>query len=273
MTSPAATRPRTLLICHHDAPLHHDGIARWLASWSDLTGLVIIEEPPHLFRKRLRREWKRVGLRLLDVLAQRVHYRLTTATRDSNWLDARLDELRARYPVLPRVPTARVATPNSAEAQRLIEQARPDLVLALCKSILAERIFAIPEHGTFVLHPGICPEYRNAHGCFWALAADDLDHVGMSLLRIDRGIDTGPVFGYFRTPYDEVNESHIVIQHRMTLDNLDGIAALFQRIVAGDAAPVPTKGRSSHEWGQPWLTKYLHWKRQARRRRDAAHHA
>jgi folate-dependent phosphoribosylglycinamide formyltransferase PurN len=273
MTAPAAMRPRTVLICHHDAPLHHDGIARWLASWSELAGIVIIEEPAQLFRKRLRREWKRVGLRLFDVLAQRVHYRLTTAARDARWIDARLEALRASYPVMPLVPTARVASPNTAEAQRLIEQARPDLVLALCKNILAERIFAIPAHGTFVLHPGICPEYRNAHGCFWALATDDLDKVGMTMLRIDRGIDTGPIHGYFTTPFDEVNESHIVIQHRMTLDNLDGIATLFQRIVAGESSPISTKGRSSHEWGQPWLTKYLRWKRQARRRRDATHHA
>ena len=39
--------------------------------------------------------------------------------------------------------------------------------------------------GTFVMHPGICPEYRNAHGCFWALANRDLARVGMTLLRAD----------------------------------------------------------------------------------------
>jgi folate-dependent phosphoribosylglycinamide formyltransferase PurN len=273
MTAPAASRPRTVLICHHDAPLHHDGMARWLASWSDLAGMVVIEEPSNLFRKRLKREWKRVGLRLLDVLAQRIHYRLTSAAKDARWIRERLDALRTRYPVLPRTPTVRVTSPNSAEAQKLIANARPDIVLALCKNILAERVFAIPQHGTFVLHPGICPEYRNAHGCFWALATDDLDKVGMSMLRIDRGIDTGPVYGYFTAPFDEVDDSHIVIQHRMTLDNLDAIAALFQRVIAGEAQPLPTKGRSSHEWGQPWLTKYLRWKREARRRRDATRHA
>ena len=273
--SDAGSRPRTVLICHHDAPLHTDGLARWLASWSDFAGLVIIEEPPGLIRKRLRRERKRVGLlRLADVVAQRVYYRLTSAASDSAWIGRQLTALRQQFPVAPRVPTVRVPTPNSADAQRLLHTARPDLVLALCKNILAERIFAIPAHGTFVLHPGICPEYRNSHGCFWALASNDLDKVGMSLLRIDRGIDTGPVFGYFTTSYDEVSESHIVIQHRMTLDNLDGIAALLGRIHAGLAEPVDTRGRASHEWGQPWLSKYLYWKRQARRRRrDASHHA
>ncbi|MCC6316294.1 MAG: formyl transferase [Gemmatimonadaceae bacterium] len=266
-------RPRTVLICHHDAPLHLDGLARWLASWSDLAGIVVIEEPGGLLRKRLRREWRRVGLRIVDVLAQRVHYRLTSAARDRAWIEERVAGLRERFPVMPRVPTVRVASPNTSEAQRLIADARPDIVLALCKNLLAERVYSIPVHGTIVLHPGICPEYRNAHGCFWALANDDLDRVGMTVLRIDRGIDTGPVLGWFRASYDEVNESHIVIQHRMTLDNLDGIAELLRRVATGKAKPIPVQGRASHEWGQPWLTKLLYWKRQARRRRDATHHA
>ena len=70
-------------------------------------------------------------------------------------------------------------------------------MVARCKRILKERIFAVPRPGTYVLHPGICPEYRNAHGAFWALARRDLDKVGLTLLRIDKGVDTGPVYGYF----------------------------------------------------------------------------
>ncbi|MEP7343774.1 MAG: formyltransferase family protein [Gemmatimonadaceae bacterium] len=261
-------RFRTVLICHHDAPLHIEGVARWMASWSDLCGIVVIEEPAGLFWKRVRRERSRVGVfRLFDVLAFRLWYRLRWAARDAAWRETRLHDLQTRYPQLTaEVPILRVPSPNVAEAQRFIEVARPTLVLALCKNILAERVFSVPTHGTFVLHPGICPEYRNAHGCFWALAQGDLEHVGMTMLRIDRGIDTGPVFGYFRAAYDEQSESHIVIQHRMTLDNLDAIAATFQAIVAGHASTVPTAGRTSHVWGQPWLTAYLRWRRAARRR-------
>jgi len=36
------------------------------------------------------------------------------------------------------------------------------------------------------MHPGICPEYRNSHGCFWALANDDPERVGVTLLQIDK---------------------------------------------------------------------------------------
>jgi hypothetical protein len=265
MTPP---RTSTLLICHHDAPLHYDGIARWLASWSELRGILVIEEPGGLLLKRVRRELSRVGAwRLLDVLAFRVWYRLRWAGRDAAWRKERLADLRSRYPAVPpEVPVLRLVSPNAPEAQHFIEAAQPTLALALCKNILAERIFSIPSRGTFVLHPGICPEYRNAHGCFWALAQNDLERVGMTMLRIDRGIDTGPVYGFFRAPYDEQHESHLTIQHRMTLDNLDAIAAKFEDIVSERATVIPTVGHESHVWGQPWLSAYMRWQRAARRR-------
>lgn len=263
-----SSRPATVLIAHHDAPLHLDGIARWMSTWSDLRGIIVIQEPGGLFFKRVRRELKRVGvIRLIDVLLFRLWYRLRWATRDAAWIGNRLAQLRAAYPAVPdTVPVLRTASPNSAEAQKFLGDARPSLVLALCKNIIAERIFTIPTHGTFVLHPGICPEYRNAHGCFWALAQGDLDRVGMTMLRIDRGIDTGPVYAFFRSSYDEMHESHIVIQHRMTLDNLDAIATQFLAIWQGRAAVLPTDGHASHVWGQPWMSAYLRWRRAANRR-------
>jgi methionyl-tRNA formyltransferase len=116
------------------------------------------------------------------------------------------------------------------------------------------------------MHPGICPEYRNAHGCFWALANDDRERVGMTLLRIDRGVDTGPVFGYFSCNCDEGSESHIVIQHRTVFDNLDAIGKRLIEIHEGRAMPLDVSGRKSSAWGQPWLTRYFYWKRKARTR-------
>jgi folate-dependent phosphoribosylglycinamide formyltransferase PurN len=264
-------RPRVALICHHDAPLHFEGLTRWVASWAEPAGVVIVHEPDGLRWKRLRRERRRVGLaRLLDVVAFRAYYRLFLARSDEAWKQQQLASLERRHAaVAVDVPTMRTTSPNSAETERFLREQRPDIVLALCKNILAERIFTIPVHGTFVCHPGICPEYRNAHGCFWALASDDLDRVGLTLLRIDRGIDTGPVLAYYSYPFDELRESHIVIQHRVLLDNLDALAETLRGVVAGTATPIPTTGRASHEWGQPWLTKYLRWKRRARGRAAA----
>ena len=89
-------RPRAVLICHHDAPLHREGVARWLASWSELRGILVIEEPSSRLVKRLRRERRRVGLvRLLDVLAMRLYYRIRCARADGAWEQERLERFLA----------------------------------------------------------------------------------------------------------------------------------------------------------------------------------
>jgi len=88
----------------------------------------------------------------------------------------------------------------------------------------------------------------------------------MTLLKIDRGVDTGPVFGYFRV-MPEPSESHIVTQHRSVLEHLDGIREVLTAIAGGTAASVETRGRRSAAWGQPWLTAYMRMRRRGRAER------
>ena len=262
---------KTVLICHADAPIDREGLARWLASFSDLVGIIELRETAERQRKRVRKELERVGpVRFLDVLAFRVYYRIRQAAADRAWEAGLLSELARRYPDrgAPRVLTTH--SPNSPEAHAFLRELAPDVMVARCKTLLAERVFTIPSVGTFVMHPGVCPEYRNAHGGFWALASDDLEKVGVTLLKIDHGIDTGPVYGYYSYPYDEVAESHLVIQQRCLFDNLDAVRARIEEVAAGRATPIDTRGRPSGEWGQPWLTRYLRWKRRARARAGRA---
>jgi methionyl-tRNA formyltransferase len=256
---------RTLLICHDGALLDQEGLAGWLASFSDLVGIVVLRETKGRAWRRVRREIRRVGLlRFFDVLAFRLYYRLFLAHSDKEWQNGKLRELSNVYPLDRGVPTLFTHSPNSLEAEEFIKSKRPDILIARCKTLLTESVFSLPTRGTFVMHPGICPEYRNAHGCFWALANNDLDRVGMTLLRVDKGVDTGPVYGYYSYPYDGRSESHIVIQHCVVLENLARLECRFREIYKGEAVPLEVFGRASHTWGQPWLTKYLKWKQRAR---------
>lgn len=258
---------KTVLICHDGAQLDQVILARWLNSFSSLMGIVIIQEPPSRIWRRARREVKRIGvLRFLDALAFRLYYRVFLSAKDRRWNRQELREKCLIYgDIPPNTVILKTSNPNTQETETFIKRLNPDLVLARCKMILKESIFSIPAKGTFVMHPGICPEYRNAHGCFWALANRDLDKVGMTLLRIDKGVDTGPSFGFYTYPFDEVHESHIVIQHRVVLENLDALRGKFLEIFNDTAVPLDTSGRLSAAWGQPWLSKYLEWKSLAKR--------
>jgi len=259
---------RALLICQADEPLNRIVLARWLASFSELAGILVLKEPSQRKWRRIRREIRRVGLwQFLDVLAFRLYYNLCLAENDRRWERETIQRLCRRYPeVAAAVPVFTASSPNSAESREFIERAAPDLMIARCKTLLKPEVFLLPRLGTYVMHPGICPEYRNAHGCFWALASGDRARVGMTLLKVDAGVDTGPVYGYFQCAYDEQRESHIVIQHRTVFDNLDAIRDLLVRITEGRTEPINTAGRQSRAWGQPWMSAYLRWKRGARRR-------
>lgn len=227
--------------------------------------VLLRDEPGSLFRK-LRREYRRVGwLRLLDVILFRIFYLLGQAQNDARWVQFEVQALRTRYPAdLSQVPRLSAHNPNEVEVREFITGLQPDFTIARCKYILQPAIFKIPRYGSYALHPGICPLYRNAHGCFWALADRDLAHVGMTLLRIDEGIDTGPIYLQASYAFDELRESHVVIQHRVVLENLDTISRKLRAIARDSARPFALTGTKSVNRGQPWFTAWLRWKRHAR---------
>ena len=120
---------KTLLICHHGATLDHEGMLRWLASFSEVAGVVVLRERAGRTRQRVKSQIKRAGLtRFLDVLAFRVYYRLLLASEDRRWEEARMSELRAEFPRLPDAPVLETHSPNSPEAEEFIRRAAPDRV-------------------------------------------------------------------------------------------------------------------------------------------------
>lgn len=268
---PAQTaRPRAVLICHHDAPLDTEGMRRWLGSFTELAGVVVIRETGDQVKRRVQREFKRIGpLRFADVLAFRLYYKLMLAKADAEWTRAELQRLEQRFPDV-KAPTIETHSPNSPAVETFIREARPDIIIARSKFMLNKRIFTLASRATLVMHPGVCPEYRNAHGCFWALANDDRTRAGLTLLAIDEGIDTGPVYGYYSYAIDELGESHHRIQQRCLFENLDEIGTKMLEIHKGTAARIDTQGRKSAMWGQPWLTRHFKWKRRARADANAA---
>jgi methionyl-tRNA formyltransferase len=239
----------------------------------NLIGLIVIREGPARRWRVARRQIRREGwLRFLDVLAFRVYSAIVLARRDGHWKERTLRRLRARFRAdLSRVRRLVVADPNALEARAFLSELKPDLLLARCKFLLKPEVFNAAAKGTFVLHPGICPEYRNAHGCFWALVNRDHERVGMTLLKVNEGVDTGPVYLHATCAIDEVRESHTVIQYRVVVENLDAIGGMLRAIGEGQpVTPIDTTGRRSATWGQPRLSDYMRWKWEARRSRRHA---
>jgi folate-dependent phosphoribosylglycinamide formyltransferase PurN len=258
--------PRVVLMCGEGDRIDILGLTAWIATQMDLVGVIKLREPRSRMWQRIHREIKRVGFwRLLDVLAFRVYYRLAWARRDSAWIEAEVARLQLRYRADPSgVMTLVTEDLNSPAVKAFLRWMRPDIMLARCETLLKPEIFSMPARGTYVLHPGICPEYRNAHGCFWALVNRDKQRVGMTLLKMDIGVDAGPILLQCSYAYDEIKESPTVMQYRVVTENLDSIGEKLKAAWRGKAEPLPARKPKPGTWGQPWLSAYLRWKQAAR---------
>ena len=239
--------PTVVLICHEGDRLDTEGLASWLASTMNLAGLIVISDKGRRLWTAARRELRRVGLARLSRRRRLPRVRAAAPARQRRRVEGASSRRAARRSI-PRTSTAcreSLSRIRTATASReFLNSVKPDIVIARCKFILKPEIFSLARVGAFALHPGICPEYRNAHGCFWALVNRDLDRVGMTLLKIDKGIDTGPVYLQAGCSIDELAESHIVIQYRVVIENLDA-----HRGDADRSVQRKTRGADSH--GRP----------------------
>jgi hypothetical protein len=258
---------RTVLICHAQAELNRTILPGWLDSFSELAAVVIIEETRQQKWRRIKYQIKRDGYwKLFDVMLMKAYYTASSLRKTDSRKEARLQtRLSAKYPCPSDVRKFRTKNPNNKATRDFVATLNADLAIVRCKLLLKESLFNLPRCGSYVLHPGICPEYRNSHGCFWALANRDLDNVGCTLLRIDKGIDTGPIYGFYRCDFDERADTHLEIQTRTVFENLEPIKHRLLEIASGAATPIDVTGRVSAVWGQPGLTDFMRWKRMAKR--------
>jgi methionyl-tRNA formyltransferase len=87
-----------------------------------------------------------------------------------------------------------------------LENLRVDFALvAAYGRILPPAVLAAPAHGCLNLHASILPSHRGAAPIQWAIVAGDRE-TGISLMQMDAGLDTGPVFAVRRLPIsDDMN--------------------------------------------------------------------
>lgn len=83
-------------------------------------------------------------------------------------------------------------------AARLAEEPVDLFVVVAYGKILPEAVLAIPRLGCVNVHGSILPRWRGASPVQAALLAGD-EETGVSLMRMDAGMDTGPVYAVART--------------------------------------------------------------------------
>ena len=128
--------------------------------------------------------------------------------------------------------------------QRLREDAQqlhtlnPDLIVVVAYGqLLPPEVLALPSFGCVNVHASLLPRWRGAAPIHWALLAGD-QVTGISLMKMDRGLDTGPVFSqasYTLSPGDTCETVTQALAHL----GAQQLVACLPGYVKGTLVPTP----------------------------------
>ncbi|RAP56877.1 methionyl-tRNA formyltransferase [Oleiagrimonas sp. MCCC 1A03011] len=98
------------------------------------------------------------------------------------------------------VPVEQPKTLRDADAQAHLAAYRPDLMIVVAYGlILPQTVLDIPTLGCWNVHASLLPRWRGAAPIQRAIAAGDTE-TGVALMRMEAGLDTGPVLLERRQP-------------------------------------------------------------------------
>ncbi|MFO0570270.1 MAG: methionyl-tRNA formyltransferase [Polyangiaceae bacterium] len=143
-----------------------------------------------------------------------------------------------------------------------LRELSPDLALVIAYGrILPESVLEAPRLGCLNLHASLLPAYRGAAPIQWAVARGETT-TGVSLMQMDAGLDTGPVF--FRRSLDigpdetagELAERIGELAALMVREDVPRVAtgelrASPQDAAAATYAPPIEKDDARIDWGRP----------------------
>ncbi|HEY6940794.1 methionyl-tRNA formyltransferase [Dokdonella sp.] len=139
------------------------------------------------------------------------------------------------------VPVEQPETLRDAAARERLAAYAPDLVVVVAYGlILPKTVLALPRLGCWNVHASLLPRWRGAAPIQRAILAGDSE-TGVDLMRMEAGLDTGPVLLEARTPIapDDTGGS---LHDRLAVLGAATLAEGLARLLRGDP-PAPTAQR------------------------------
>jgi methionyl-tRNA formyltransferase len=161
-----------------------------------------------------------------------------------------------------------VLQPPRVRDEKFIAELRalqPDLiVVAAYGQILPPAILDLPRLGCLNIHTSLLPKYRGAAPIQWAIASGDTE-TGVTIMKMDAGLDTGDIVAQRRTPIRPEDDS-VTLHDRLARLGAELLVQTIPDYAAGKIQPVPQpaegvshapkiKKEDGHiDWNQPART-------------------
>ena len=132
-----------------------------------------------------------------------------------------------------------VFQPPKARAPEFLETLRglaPDLIVVVAYGqILPQSILDVPKFGCLNVHTSLLPKYRGAAPIQWAILNDESE-TGVTIMRMDAGLDTGDILSEMRTPISDTDNAQ-TLHDRLAKLGADLLVRTIPEHVAGRITP------------------------------------
>lgn len=132
-----------------------------------------------------------------------------------------------------------VAQPETRdELEHIIGEVAPDVaVVAAYGRLISPRLLGVPAHGFVNVHYSLLPRWRGASPVVRAVLAGDRE-TGVSLMQMDEGLDSGPVFATAGTAISDADTAGGLTE-RLAGIGADLLVAQLGRFLDGETVAVP----------------------------------
>ena len=128
--------------------------------------------------------------------------------------------------------------PNSAESVERLDSLAPECCAVVAYgALLRDALLAVPPHGWVNLHFSLLPAWRGAGPVQAAIAAGD-SVTGATTFRIERDLDSGPVYGVVTEAIRPDDTAGTLLQ-RLSLSGAVLLETTLDGIADGSLIPVP----------------------------------
>jgi methionyl-tRNA formyltransferase len=140
-----------------------------------------------------------------------------------------------------------VLQPLKARDEKFMAELRalkPDLMVVVAYGqILPQAMLDLPPHGCLNVHTSLLPKYRGAAPIQWAIA-DGNAETGVTIMKMDAGLDTGPMLATRRTPILPTDNSQM-LHDRLARLGAELLVETIPDFVAGKISPQPQPAEGS----------------------------
>lgn len=124
------------------------------------------------------------------------------------------------------------------EALRFLQDLSPGLLVVVAfGQILPPEVFDFPPYGTLNVHASLLPRYRGAAPVARAIL-DGAEETGVTIMKIDAGMDTGDILTQKEVPVDE-NVTGGDLEEILSREGAELLAQTLPGYLAGEIQPRP----------------------------------